>query len=70
MMLVLGGLLEGRAWARPAEVVRLLALAGATLLPDWFGFAAPPGVRAVLAAAALASALWLVRGPARVGQAA
>jgi hypothetical protein len=51
-------------------VVRLLALAGATLLPDWFGFAAPPGVRAALVAAALVSALWLVRGPARVVQAA
>jgi alkylglycerol monooxygenase len=69
MMLVLGGLLEGRAWARPAEALRLLLLAAATLLPDWFGLAAPLWLRAGVALAALACLGWLVRGAPRTAPA-
>ncbi len=61
MMLVLGGLLEGRAWAKPAEALRLLVLAGAALLPSWFGTSAPLGLRAAVVVAALACLGWLLR---------
>lgn len=58
---VLGGLLEGRRWARAAELGRLLLLASAAVTPAWFGDAAPLWARGLVIVVALASAAWLLR---------
>ena len=67
--LVLGGLLEGARWARGAEIVRLLLLAAAATMPDWFGDVAPLWARGLVIAAALASLVWLLRAAPMRGDA-
>lgn len=58
--LSVGALLEGRAMARRAEQARTLALGLAlALLPDWFGYDAPPALRAAALVVMLGSAGWL-----------
>ena len=67
MAVALGGLLQGARWARAAEYVRLAAMAGAAVLPTWFGDAAPLWLRGLLLVAALVSLAWMARSaPVRV----
>jgi sterol desaturase/sphingolipid hydroxylase (fatty acid hydroxylase superfamily) len=58
--LSIGALLEGRAYARAAEMARVIILGGLFAgSPDWFGFTAPLAVKASVLIAGLASATWL-----------
>lgn len=58
----LGALLEGRAWARTAEALRVVALGlGFVLAGDWFGFVAPDALRWAFLAFGIGSAAYLLR---------
>ncbi|MES2116193.1 MAG: sterol desaturase family protein [Pseudomonadota bacterium] len=60
--MALGALLQGRRGARRWEQLRVLACGSAfALLPSWFGFDAPPALRAAMLAVQAGSALWLNR---------
>ena len=61
-LLSLGGLLEGRGWAKWLEQARLVILGTALAAqPQWFGSDTPAALRVAGAAWAIAGAVWLSR---------
>ena len=69
--IALSALLEGVRWGRWLELFRLAGVAVAfALLPDWFGFQSPVGLRAAVLVFAIGSAAWLVRRRATFQQVA
>jgi alkylglycerol monooxygenase len=59
-LLTLGGLLDGRRWAVPAEIARLAAVAGAAAASAGTGPVGPIGAGAGSALVAIAMGVWLL----------